>query len=160
MLSSLACCCFLLSIHEGTFYTFISAPFLAFWPISVTLGVIATAFFVFFCRRALKELKWAWGFVLGLFICFSLTIFFDMYMQHFNYLLDTSEPQACVSVIKDKDMELRRKSPDSYQFLVTVEGKELWMEVPRRDYRVCEVGDTYTFTYYIGAFGKPFLCRN
>ena len=156
MLSSIACCCFLLSIYEGTHYSFVDAPFFVFWPISVTLGVITTAFLVFLCRRALKELKWVWGIVLGLFACFVFTVFFDMYMQHFNYLLDASEPQACVSVIKDKDMDLRKKSPDSYQLLVAIEGEELWLEVPRRDYRVCEVGDTYIFSYYNGAFGKAF----
>ena len=53
-----------------------------------------------------------------------------------------------------------RKSPDSYEFEMTVDGKTFDLEVGRREYKKYEVGDTYTFKEYKGAFGKPFYARD
>jgi hypothetical protein len=74
---------------------------------------------------------------------------------HLNYLLDP-QPTEIHAVIEEKEKVRHRKSPDSYEFEMTVDGETFDLEVGRREYNRYEVGDTYTFYEYKGAFGKPF----
>ena len=74
-----------------------------------------------------------------------------------NYVLDFSEPQCYSAVIESKDVDYNRKSPDSYEFKVTADGKSFYLEVSSREYRKYDAGDTYSFKKYNGAFGKSFF---
>ena len=73
-----------------------------------------------------------------------------------NYVLDTKGPQQYTAVIEDKDYTHYRKGPDSYEFRVTVDGETFDLNVSVLEYDRYEIGDTYTFYCYEGAFGKPF----
>jgi hypothetical protein len=60
------------------------------------------------------------------------------------------------AVIEEKNVVRHRKSPDSYEFELTEDGESFVLKVDREEYQRYEVGDTYTFKAYKGAFGKPF----
>jgi hypothetical protein len=83
-------------------------------------------------------------------------LFIMITVCHLNYLLDLQPPTEIHAVIEDKEITHHRKSPDSYEFELTVDGESFDLEVGKREYKRYEVGDTYTFKEYKGAFGKPF----
>ena len=76
--------------------------------------------------------------------------------MHFNYMLDLTPPTEYNAIIEQKEHHHHRKSPDSYEFEITADGKTFDLEVELRIYNHYEVGDTFTFYRYEGAFGKEF----
>ena len=64
------------------------------------------------------------------------------------------------AVIEDKHVHRNAKSTDTYEFEMTVDGESFDLNVGEREYKRYEVGDTYTFKEYKGAFGKPFYARD
>jgi hypothetical protein len=118
------------------------------------LGVIGGAIFTFrYYRHKYKILP-----KIGLSLCFAV-FFWGIAMFtafHMNYLFDTKPPVECEAVIEDKDVDRNRKGPDDYELIVTIDGKRITMEVSSEEYRRYDIGDTYTFYRYQGAFNIPF----
>jgi hypothetical protein len=118
------------------------------------LGVIGGAIFTFwYYRHKYKILP-----KIGLSLCFAV-FFWGIAMFtafHMNYLFDTKPPVECEAVIEDKDINRHRKGPDDYELIVTIDGKRITMEVSSEEYRRYDIGDTYTFYRYQGAFNIPF----
>ena len=74
--------------------------------------------------------------------------------QNLNCALDTSKPTAYTVTVKDKH---RSAGKMTRCFLtVTVEGRELDLDVAASDYRETEVGDPVVVEVYEGAFGKAY----
>ena len=135
-------------------YSFYKEPFIPFWEICLALG-LAVSIFV--------TVKWVWkgtgwgGRIGGVILCMALVFFLCWIpLCHLNYLLDFEPPAEKQAVIEEKDVVRHRKSPDSYEFELTVDGESFDLEVDWAEYQRYEVGDTYTFRAYKGAFGKPF----
>lgn len=134
-------------------YSFYKEPFLPFWKPSLILG-LAVGIFV--------TVKWIWkgtgwvGRIGSIVVCTCMVFLFCWIpLCHLNYLLDP-QPTEIHAVIEEKEKVRHRKSPDSYEFEMTVDGETFDLEVGRREYNRYEVGDTYTFYEYKGVFGKPF----
>ena len=135
-------------------YSFYKEPFAPFWEICLALG-LAVGIFV--------TVKWVWkgtgwGGRIGSMVLCTVLVFFlcCISLCHLNYLLDFQPPAEIHAVIEEKDITRHRKGPDSYKFELTVDGESFDLEVGKREYKRYEVGDTYTFKEYKGAFGKPF----
>ena len=118
------------------------------------LGVIGGAIFTFrYYRHKYKILP-----KIGLSLCFAI-FFWGIAMFtafHMNYLFDTKPPVECEAIIEDKDIDHNRKGPDDYELIVTIDGKRVSMEVSSDEYHRYDIGDTYTFYRYQGAFDIPF----
>ena len=145
---------FIGSVYTVSAYSFYKEPFIPFWEISLALG-LAVGIFV--------TVKWVWkgtgwgGRIGSLVLCTVLAFFLCWIpLCHLNYLLDFEPPAEKQAVIEEKDVVRHRKSPDSYEFELTVDGESFDLEVGWSEYGRYEVGDTYTFKAYKGAFGKPF----
>ena len=135
-------------------YSFYKEPFAPFWEISLAFG-LAVGVFV--------TAKWfwkgtGWGGRLGSLVLCTVLVFFlcCISLCHLNYLLDFQPPTEIHAVIEEKDINRHSKGPDSYEFEMTVDGEFVELEVDWLEYQRYEVGDTYTFKAYKGAFGKPF----
>ncbi len=135
-------------------YSFYKEPFTPFWEICLALG-LAVGVFV--------TAKWfwkgtGWGGRLGSLVLCTVLVFFlcCISLCHLNYLLDFEPPTEKQAVIEEKHVHRNAKSLDSYEFELTVDGESFDLEVGKREYKRYEVGDTYTFKEYKGAFGKPF----
>ena len=122
--------------------------------VCAVLGVIGGAIFTFwYFRHKYKILP-----KIGLSLCFAV-FFWAVFMFsafHLNYLFDTKPPVECEAVIEDKDINRHRKGPDDYELIVTIDGKRVSMEVSSDEYHRYDIGDTYTFYRYQGAFDIPF----
>ena len=128
-----------------------------FLLIGLVLGVVATMALT----KATAHFLWSkakWGSRIGFFLLAAcvISMFSFLTIGHLNYALDIKGPQPCVAVIEDKDIEHHRRGPDTYEFRVTVDGESFDLDVTFVQYHSYEVGDTYTFDRYEGAFGKPF----
>ena len=135
-------------------YSFYKEPFTPFWEICLALG-LAVGVFV--------TVKWVWkgtgwGGRLGSLVLCTVLVFFlcCVSLCHLNYLLDFEPPAERQAVVVEKQVHRNAKSLDSYEFELTVDGESFDLEVRKREYKRYEVGDTYTFKEYKGAFGKPF----
>ena len=135
-------------------YSFYREPFLPFWKPSLILG-LAVGIFV--------TVKWVWkgtgwgGRIGSMVVCVAMAFLaFCIPLCHLNYLLDFEPPTEKQAVIEEKHVHRNAKSLDSYEFELTVDGESFDLEVRKREYKRYEVGDTYTFKEYKGAFGKPF----
>ena len=134
-------------------YFFYEESFVPFWEICLAVGLLVSVF---------VTVKWVWkgtgwvGRIGSLALCTCMVFLFCWIpLCHLNYLLDP-QPTEIHAVIEEKEKVRHRKSPDSYEFEMTVDGETFDLEVGRREYDRYEVGDTYTFKEYKGAFGKPF----
>lgn len=125
--------------------------------IGLALGVVATMALTKVTAHFLWS-KAKWGSRIGYFLLTAclISIFSFLAIGHLNYALDTKGPRPCIAVIENKDIEHHRKGPDTYEFRVTVDGKSFDLDVTFVEYHSYEVGETYTFSYYEGAFGKAF----
>ena len=139
-------------------YSFYEEPFIPFWEICLAVGLLVSIF---------VTVKWVWkgsgwgGRIGSLVICtFMVFLFCWIPLCHLNYLLDFQPPTEIHAVIEHKEVNRHRKSPDTYEFQMTVDGQTFDLEVGRREYDRHEEGDTYTFKAYKGAFGKPFYARD
>ncbi|MBQ8496400.1 MAG: hypothetical protein IJ489_02965 [Clostridia bacterium] len=122
--------------------------------VSAALGIIiGTIVTIMLFRHKYKVLA-----IIGLSLCFAIlfTSIFMLSAFHLNYLFDTKPPIECEAIIKDKDIDRHRKGPDDYELIVTIDGKRITMEVSSEEYHHYEIGDTYTFYRYQGAFDIPF----
>ena len=135
-------------------YSFYKEPFAPFWEICLALGLAVGVFVM---------VKWVWkgtgwgGRIGSMVVCAAMAFLaFWIPLCHLNYLLDFQPPEEIHAVIEEKDITRHRKGPDSYKFELTVDGESFDLEVGKREYKRYEVGDTYTFKEYKGAFGKPF----
>lgn len=135
-------------------YSFYKEPFTPFWEICLALG-LAVGVFV--------TIKWVWkgtgwgGRIGSMVLCTVLVFFLScISLCHLNYLLDFEPPVEKQAVIEEKQVHRNAKSLDSYEFELTVDGESFDLEVGKREYKRYEVGDTYTFYEYKGAFGEPF----
>ena len=135
-------------------YSFYKEPFAPFWEISLAIGLLVGVF---------VTVKWIWkgtgwgGRIGSLVLCTVLVFFLScMTLCHLNYLLDFEPPAERQAVIEDKHVHRNAKSTDTYEFEMTVDGESFDLNVGEREYKRYEVGDTYTFKEYKGAFGKPF----
>ena len=135
-------------------YSFYKEPFTPFWEICLVLG-LAVGVFV--------TVKWVWkgtgwgGRIGSLVFCTVLAFMLSwMTLCHLNYLLDFEPPAERQAVIEEKQVHRNAKSADTYEFEMTVDGEPFELRVRRREYNEYDVGDTYTFKAYKGAFGKPF----
>lgn len=141
-------------IYKGFVYSFVHEPFLPFWEISLVLGVALAVFVMMkWCRKGTKA-----GGRIGGILAFSF-LFFCLIMIlicHANFLLDFHEPTEQVARIEEKDTDYNRNGPDTYKFKVVTGGESFYLEVSLLEYEQYEVGDTYTFRQYEGAFGTPF----
>ncbi len=135
-------------------YSFYKESFLPFWKPSLILG-LAVGIFV--------TVKWVWkgtgwgGRIGSMVVCAAIVFLVSCIpLCHLNYLLDFEPPTEKQAVIEEKQVHRNAKSLDSYEFELTVDGESFDLEVGKREYKRYEVGDTYTFKEYKGAFGKPF----
>ena len=135
-------------------YSFYKEPFLPFRKPSLILG-LAVGIFV--------TVKWVWkgtgwgGRIGSMVVCAAIVFLVSCIpLCHLNYLLDFEPPAERQAVIEEKQVHRNAKSPDSYEFELTVDGESFDLKVGKREYKRYEVGDTYTFKEYKGAFGKPF----
>ena len=135
-------------------YSFYKEPFTPFWEICLVLGLAVGVFLT---------VKWVWkgtgwgGRIGSLVFCTVLAFMLSwMTLCHLNYLLDFEPPAEKQAVITEKQVHRNAKSTDTYEFEMTVDGEPFELRVRRREYNEYDVGDTYTFKAYKGAFGKPF----
>ncbi len=119
--------------------------------IGAIIGVLLTV--IFFWKG--KKISERIGIMVLWAILCSVSLF--ALFTNLNYILDFSEPQCYSAVIEGKDVDYNRKSPNSYGFKVTADGKSFYLDVSRSEYRKYDVGDTYRFKKYNGTFGKPFF---
>ena len=133
-------------------YTFVdpSPLFIA----SFILGAIPGTFITFRFFRKDTKLLGLIGWLLLFILIFSA--FFYLFSSHLNYALDFYPPVECEAIIEDKDINRHRKGPDDYELIVTIDGKRITMDVSSEEYRRYDIGDTYTFYRYQGAFNIPF----
>ncbi len=134
-------------------YSYSSGAFMPFWGISLAIGIIAGIIYGFLHRDRINSTHWLFMFLVALIVFLVVNI----YTSHLNYILDTNEPERRIAVIEDKEHRRHRKSADSYEFQVTVDGETFDLDVPRSEYYEYEIGDTYVFTEYQGAFNEPFF---
>ena len=139
-------------------YTFMEpTKFLHFWEVPLVLSLLLTGVTVFFLVKGSIELKddrlserVALPFLV-LLMSFALLTFT---VQNLNCALDMSKPTAYTVTVKDKH---RSAGKMTRCFLtVTVEGRELELDVAASDYRETEIGDPAVVEVYEGAFGKPY----
>ena len=135
-------------------YNFYQEPVMPFWELSLILGLLVGVF---------VTVKWTWRHFgwwlrLGSIALCTFLAFVVIWASlcHLNYLLDFHPPMEKHAVIEEKEITRHRKSPNSYEFELTVDGESFDLEVGEIEYKKYEVGDTYTFRAYKGAFGKPF----
>jgi hypothetical protein len=140
--------------YTVTAYSFYKTSFSPFWEVSLALG-LAVGIFV--------TVKWVWkgtgwgGRIGSIALCTFLAYFLIwLPLCHLNYLLDFEPPAERQAVIEEKQVHRNAKSADTYEFEMTVDGEPFELRVRRREYNEYDVGDTYTFKEYKGAFGKPF----
>ena len=141
-------------VYTVSAYSFYEEPFVPFWEICLSLGLLVGVF---------VTVKWVWkgtgwgGRIGSMVLCTVLVFFLScMTLCHLNYLLDFEPPAERQAVIEDKHVHRNAKSTDTYEFEMTVDGESFDLNVGEREYKRYEVGDTYTFKEYKGAFGKPF----
>ena len=141
-------------VYTVSAYSFYKESFIPFWEISLALGLVVGIF---------VTVKWlwkgaGWGGRIGGIALGTVLVFFLCWISlcHLNYLLDFQPPVEKQAVIEEKQVRRHTKSPDSYEFELTVDGETFDLEVGWSEYNRYEVGDTYTFKEYKGAFGKPF----
>jgi hypothetical protein len=141
-----------------TTYTFMEpTKFLHLWEVPLILSLLLAGVTVFFLVKGSIELKddrlserIALPFMM-LILSFAILTFT---VQNLNCALDTSKPTAYTVTVQDK-----HTSPGKTTrcFLtVTVEGRELDLNVAASDYRETEVGDPAVVEVYEGAFGKAY----
>lgn len=77
-------------------------------------------------------------------------------LEHLNCLLDPTPPIEYTATVERKEHHHNTKLPDSFEFQISANGQILDLEVQENIYNRYEVGDTYRFYKYYGAFGKSF----
>ena len=144
---------FLGTLYEAFSYSFPEHEFLPFWYISLPVGIVIGITFL----RWIRENTKMWQLILSFVVIAALAFFvIEAYLCHFNYILDFNEPTELQAIIEEKDHDNNRKSPDDYEFKLTVDGESFWLDVDVIEYEDYEIGDVYEFRQYSGAFGVRF----
>lgn len=136
-------------------YTFLSGGFLPFWEISLVFGAVVGVIAFLWLRKTMQ--KTSLQLALAAIALILSAFVFSLVITHLNYALDYSEPEEYRSIIEDKDYTRRRKRADTYEFTVTVDGKQYDIDVPGTVYNSYDVGDRFNFKKYKGFFGKEFF---
>ena len=141
------------SVYTGFIYSFIDGSGLPFWGISLVIGI---AVGMFATLKTMKlYAKWK-ALLTGLLIAALVMFAASIYISHFNYIFDTSDPVEIQAEILYKDIIRHRKSPDEYAFGVEIDGKSFEVKVSYDEYEEYDEGDVYLFKKYNGAFGEAF----
>ena len=149
----LAVASFLGTLYQAFSYSFPDYEFLPFWYISLPLGIVI-GLFVLICIWGKENV---WQLILSFIIIAALAFFvIEAYLCHFNYILDFNEPTELQAIIEEKDHDHNTKSPDDYEFKLTVDGDSFWLDVDVIEYEDYEIGDLYEFKQHSGAFGVRF----
>lgn len=155
LLPTLAFICIIPHMYLAHSYTFVDGSSLPFWKFDLTIGIICGALFFIFSKKPTGYALWK--FILtGIVVVIVSALFVSYYTQNLNYLLDTSDGQEYTAVIEGKEAVRHRKSPQTYEFRLKADGREIALDVTAKDYKNYEKGDSYTFKKYNGAFGVPF----
>lgn len=138
-------------------YTFVNGMPTALLTVPAIVGLAVSILFTFAFRIHNEKLRPIGTFIgMTLLFAFLFAFGFCMIGTHLNYVLDTTPPTPCEAVIEDKEIERHRKSLDTYEFLVTVDEKQITLDVSSDEYHRYDIGDTYAFYRRQGAFDMPF----
>ena len=128
-------------------------------PFFLVAGILGLAGGVAILAKWLWKSSSRWGRVGYFAVCFFLIAMFTFVnLSALNYALDFSKPQSNVGTVVDKYYRHRsgRKGRGSCHLRVSVEGKEISIEVPATEYQGTDIGDTYLLVLHRGAFGVSF----
>ena len=117
--------------------------------ITVVLMIVAAST-LWHGRKWLGRVGWSALILTLVFFAFLVSI------THLNYALGDDTPAVLSAIIEDKDSHHRRKGRDRYEFIMTIDGETVDVEVTFDEYYEYEVGDVYAFYRYEGAFDAPF----
>ena len=148
----------LMTLVGVTAYTFMEpTKFLHLWEVPLILSLLLAGVTVFFLVKGsieLKDNRLSERIALPCIVLLMGFILLTFTAQNLNCALDMSEPTAYTVTVKDKH---RSAGKMTRCFLtVTVEGRELDLDVAASDYRETEVGDPAVVEVYEGAFGKAY----
>ena len=143
------------AVYGGYGYTFLNGNSFPFWIPALLVGVLVGAYSF---RKAMRSDEKSWWLppLSALIIAFFVFFCTSSFLNFANYALETSEPIRQESIIYDKTAIHHRRSRDSHKFVIRVNGKQFSLEVSHDTYEAYNVGDTYHFSAYNGAFGVPF----
>ncbi len=139
-------------VMYGFRYSYEDGGVFPFWKGLLIFSACAS---VFVGLKWLRSLRWGLLWAIPLAAAFGFLLL-GITVAHLNCLLDFSEPVTCEAVIEEKEYHNNIKSPDTYEFVVTVDGATFDLEVSSSDYRSREIGDVYVFEKHCGAFGVPY----
>lgn len=139
-------------------YTYVEKPaFVHFWEIPLILSLLLTGVTVYFLVKGsidLKDDRLSERICLPfLVLLFSFVLLVGV-IGNLNCALDRSEPTPYTVTVKDKYSSGGKTT--SYYLTVTVEGREMDMDVSGTAYRETDIGDPVTVEVYEGAFGKAY----
>ncbi len=135
-------------------YEYVRGVLFPLWYVALGIGIVVGAILSgVFLRKFLGI-----GARIGGFALVAVVLFFciGVAFSHLNHFLDSSEPKQYVAVIEKKDKTHHSKSPDDYEFKLTVYGDSFYIEVPRSHYSRLNEGDLYVVEYHKGAFNEPY----
>ena len=139
---------------RGFEYTFLDGAFIPFWLPSLICALLVVMPLTVWLAYKKIGLWWCVAFVL---IVGGVTFFIaNGFANNLNYVCDTSAPVQYEGVILKKNMNLNPRGPDSYSFMMNMDGENVFVEVSSSMFWECEVGDTFSVAKYQGAFDKPF----
>jgi hypothetical protein len=138
-------------------YTFVNGITPSLLIVPTVAGLAVSILFTFAFRIHNEKLRPIGSFIgMTLLFAFLFAFGFCMIGAQLNYILDTNPPTPCEAIVEDKDVEYNSKSPDTYELIVTVDGKQRALTVSSNEYYSYDIGDTYTFYRYQGAFNILF----
>lgn len=135
--------------------TYIGDGDLTLFLVSLILGMLLSALLLI--KWLWKRLKWGMRITVFLSFAFAIASVLFFLGMNVNYAFDFDDPIPYTAVIEKKRYDGGgRYSRGHHEFWMTVNGKEIELEVSRSQYNTYEEGDVYTFHYYEGALGLPF----
>ena len=148
----------LTTVVGATAYTFMEpTKFLHLWEIPLVLSLLLTGVTVFFLVKGSIELKddrLSERIALPFLVLLMSFVILTFTVQNLNCALDTSKPTAYTVTVQDRHTSAGQMT--RCFLTVTVEGRELDLDVAASDYREAEIGDPAVVEVYEGAFGKPY----
>lgn len=139
-------------VMHGFRYSYEDGGVFPFWKALLIFSACAS---VFVGLKWMRSLRWGLLWAIPCTAAFGFLLL-GITVAHLNCLLDFSEPVTCEAVIEEKEHHNNTKSPDTYEFVVTVDGATFDLKVSFSDYRSREIGDVYVFEKHRGAFGVPY----
>lgn len=139
---------------RGFEYTFSNGVFIPFWFPSLIFTLLVTIPLTVWL--AYKKIGLWWCVAFALIVGGSTFFIANGFANNLNYVCDTSAPVQYEGVILKKNMNLNPRGPDSYSFMMNMDGENVFVEVSSSMFWECEVGDTFSVAKYQGAFDEPF----